>query len=96
MKEHFDLIIAIIALLGTAGGVVASVYALVERKVTPLQCTADTTAKAVVEIRTGLYGATGQNGLRSDVRELQHDVKAFREELTNVRIQVAHIDHESE
>jgi len=95
MKEHLDLIIAVIALLLTAGGVVAAVYKLIEGKIAPLQKTADETAKAVVEIRTGLYGAVGtNNGVRGDVRELQHEVKALREDLTNVRLQVAHIETE--
>jgi hypothetical protein len=94
MKEHFDLIIAIIALLATAGGVVASVYALVERKVTHLQQTADTTAKAVAELRVGIVVIDGTNGLRGDVRELQQDVKVIRKELVGVRIGIAEHDHQ--
>ena len=88
---QFALIVAVIGLLLTAVGVVAAVYELIERKLTPLQTTPNDTAETVTEIKVSLFGPNYDNGLRSEVRELKTDVKRLNEDLSELRHRVDNV-----
>lgn len=58
---------------------ISSKFDLITKQIDKLANKIDDLSEALVELRTSVYGVSGNNGLSSRVREIQEDVKELRE-----------------